>query len=207
MFRLKLIPFISLCLFSLTSCATLFTSRQQNITFDSNEKNVEIYINGQKICETPCSAKVDRSRDTMLIVGKKEGFEDVAVTVNSGANVAALLNLISLVTGSTGLTTDITDSHAWEYSPNAFYLTMEEANDVAKTPNQEKAYEQKIRKYVLANYSDIKAAAVYESDEKYLKALAKMTSVPQEKIENLVTKSKDEADFTNMMIREYKKNK
>lgn len=195
---------IGLCSIFLCSCATLFTSRQQNVTFDSNEEAVDIYINGEKICKTPCVAKVDRSRDTMLIIGKKNGFEDATVTVNSGINIVTLINLISFTTGSFGLTTDITNSHAWEYQPNAFYLTMEK-EDTTPGAQEKRAKERKIREYVLSNYSDIKADVVYTGRKEYLISLSTMTGISLERLSALAAQSRDEADLTNAVIREYKK--
>lgn len=188
----------------LSSCATVFSSKQQNVSFDSNERGVEVYINGKMVCTTPCVAKVDRSRDTLLIVGKKAGFEDAAMTVTSGVNVITLINVISFTTGSFGLTTDMTNNHAWEYQPNAFYFTMEKADNSPQGVAR-RIKENKIREYILSNYADIKADVVYTGKKEYLIALSKMTGLSMDRLNALASQSENEADFTNVVVKEYRK--
>jgi len=66
----------------LSSC-TVSSDREKSIRFDSNEKDVKIYINGEKHCVTPCITQVPRSRNSLIVVAKKDGFDDYHLTVPS----------------------------------------------------------------------------------------------------------------------------
>ena len=50
-----------LAVLALTACGTIFNGSSQDMSFDSNVKGVEIFINGMKACSTPCIYTIDRS--------------------------------------------------------------------------------------------------------------------------------------------------
>jgi hypothetical protein len=170
------------------------------MSFDSNEKNVEIYINGEKKCTTPCITKVRRSRDTLLIVARKDGFDDQTRTVSTGINVVTLVN----ITSTTGFLTDLSTSYMWEYQPNAYYINME---SVAATP-QEKAQREKeneIRRFILSNYSDLKADSFSAGEKEYLKALSKLTGISLNKLGSMVSSTYEAVEFSDSVIKEFRK--
>ena len=51
----------------LCACGTIFSSGKQELAFDSNIADTEIYINGQKICSTPCITNIERGNKKLLI--------------------------------------------------------------------------------------------------------------------------------------------
>ncbi|MDR1026060.1 MAG: hypothetical protein LBL47_01550 [Lactobacillus sp.] len=196
----KLITACTLGSLVMASCATVFTSKEQDMSFDSNEKNVEIYINGEKKCTTPCITKVRRSRDTLLIVARKDGFDDQTRTVSTGINVVTLVN----ITSTTGFLTDLSTSYMWEYQPNAYYINME---SVAATP-QEKAQREKeneIRRFILSNYSDLKADSFSAGEKEYLKALSKLTGISLNKLGSMVSSTYEAVEFSDSVIKEFRK--
>ena len=46
----------------LGSCATVINGRKQELSFDSNEKDTQIFIGDKEVCRTPCIVEVARSR-------------------------------------------------------------------------------------------------------------------------------------------------
>ena len=55
----------------LCACGTIFSSGKQELAFDSNIADTEIYINGQKICSTPCITNIERGNKKLLIKASK----------------------------------------------------------------------------------------------------------------------------------------
>ncbi|MDR1694634.1 MAG: hypothetical protein LBR70_05560 [Lactobacillaceae bacterium] len=194
---------VSICSVFLSSCATVFTSKNQEMSFDSNESDVEIYINNQKMCTAPCVTEVAKSNNTMLIVAKKQGFEDTAITVDRRANIVTLLNFISFIpTGSFGFSTDSSTNKMWEYQPNAFYITMEKV-DNSPAAQKRKVQEGKIRKYILNNFAEMKVEASASGEKEYAAALSSMTGIPEKKIVSLLERYDDDVSFTNAVLEEY----
>ncbi len=42
----------------LGSCATVINGRKQELSFDSNEKDTQIFIGDKEVCRTPVSSKL-----------------------------------------------------------------------------------------------------------------------------------------------------
>jgi len=68
--------FAPLVLLVLSACGTIFNGSNQDISFDSNQQGVQIYINGMKACKTPCVYPLDRQAGSFVISAKKQGFEE-----------------------------------------------------------------------------------------------------------------------------------
>lgn len=184
----------------LSSCGTVFTSGKQDMSFDSNVGGVEIFINGEARCKTPCVTKVSRSRDAMLVVAKKDGFDDKVINTHAGINLVSLFNILS----TTGFTTDVATGYMWEYQPNAYYVIMDPE---PKTPQEKKLRdtENKVRKFALENHSDIMSDVLYDGRKDYVIALSKMSGLDLSEIENIARLSKDEPSFTGMIVEAMRK--
>lgn len=200
---MKKLLITSIIIMTISGCATVLSDKQQNVSFDSNEKDVEIYINGSMRCKTPCMTKVDRSRDALLVVAKKQGFEDNTITVSTSVNVMSVVNVVSTVTSTFGVSTDLSSEKIWEYQPNSFYILMEkEPKTTAEIAQRKK--ENKIRVFVLKNYSEIMADS-YGGSKEYMQSLASMSGLSIGKIQNIAGKTNNESAFTNEVIKEIRK--
>ncbi len=74
---------------SLAGCGTVFSGTSQDISFDSNVKEVSVYIDGAFACKTPCVYPAERASGSISIVGKKEGYEDLGMALKTQINPAA----------------------------------------------------------------------------------------------------------------------
>jgi len=182
------------------SCALVFDGTHQQVSFDSNEKNVQIYINDKFACQTPCIADVKRGKQTLMVTAKKDGFEERTVFLNRNLNSLTALNLISLWTSTFGFTTDAVAGSFWQYQPNAFYVVMTKE---PKTQEQRaKLIEQnKIRDFVLRNFDQLQSDA-FENEKtgEYIRALAQMTKHATIDVKSIVQQSYTPADCAERVI-------
>lgn len=185
---------------ALTACGTLFSPHRQQLSFDANEPDVDIYINGEKVCSTPCVTRVRRTSDSLLIVARKPGFDTQNMTVNAGVNLVTLVNITSV----TGFTTDLTTGGFWAYQPNAYYITMEHEPKTEAERVQRKA-EHKIRDYILKNSADIFAETYVDSDEyEYMAALSVMTGISEKELVFTAKRHPETVPFADAVIKQYR---
>ena len=188
----------------LASCATMFSEKQQSVTFDSNEKNVSIYINNEKVCQTPCITHIQRSNNNVLIVAKKDGFEDKSIVLSSSFNPMSFVNALSSVTSTFGVSTDLSSGKIWEYNPNAFYISMhKETNNPAEKLRNQKTEE--LRTFILHHYSDIKLDAQHEGQKEYIRAISEKTNLSTKLINEIVLESTNDIDLSNKIVKVWHK--
>lgn len=77
----------------LTSCATIFTGTDDMIHFDTDPQGAEIYIDGLKVCETPCSSLVKRSLSDKQFEVKLDEYETRVITLDREFNTVSIINL------------------------------------------------------------------------------------------------------------------
>ncbi len=78
----KLILFLTLCSFSLSSCCTVTRSSEQAITIASNPPNARITIDGYDCGTTPQIIAVDLKHTHHVLI-EKEGFQSKSYTFKS----------------------------------------------------------------------------------------------------------------------------
>ena len=69
-------------IFLLSGCATLFKGTSEEVRFGSEPGKAEVWINGQRMGETPFSLKLE-SKKTYTIEFRKEGFKPVTKTITN----------------------------------------------------------------------------------------------------------------------------
>lgn len=192
----------------LSSCGTLFSSREQELAFDSNVKGVDIYINGKKACSTPCIAQVARSNKTLMIKAQKAGYDERTVFIEHGYNPIAVLNVLSGITSTFGLSTDSTNDRLWQYAPGSYYVTMykEPRNDAER-----KLYENadRIREFVLKNYAQLQTENFENNinDREYIKTVAKMSNASDIEIRSIISQSLSESECAERVVEIYLRRK
>ncbi len=191
----------------LGSCATIINGRKQELSFDSNEKETQIFIGDKEVCRTPCIVEVARSRSKLLVRAKKTGFEDKTIFVTSSANVASLFNGISTIFSTFGLSTDMSSGAFWQYSPNSFYVMMQkEPKNAAEAKQRDR--ENKIRFFVLQNFGGLRTDVFSGGDQhEYLDALAEMTKLPKTDLRNIIENSDSEGECAERTIESYISNR
>ena len=191
---------VLLATLAVCSCATVLTGRHQQLAFESNEHDTEIYINDKFVCKTPCITEVTRHGDKLMITAKKTGFTDRTMFAEGKLNPMAAVNIISLWTSTFGFSTDATSNSMWEYQPGSIYVTMQK-EPRTETERRNFAYQNKIRDFVLRNFDQLEAAAYSEQGSgEYIKALSGMISVPTYEIKSSLQNSYTASDAAEKII-------
>lgn len=169
----------------LSACGTLFSGGNQDISFDSNVKDVKVYVDGMEICKTPCVFPLERKSSTVVVVAKKAGYEDKQIVLRSNLNKVAVLNL----TFWPSWLTDVATGGMWQYSRDGVYIDMERSN-LKHAELQKAKQDVAIRRFALFGYGELKieAAAQQEKGE-YITALSSLSGVDAKDLIQTVNKS------------------
>lgn len=192
--------FFIFVLFGISSCALMIDGTKQKMSFDSNEKNVEIYIDSKFACQTPCITDVKRGNKPIMITAKKSGFEDKTVFLNKNLNSSSAFNLLSVWTSTFGFTTDTVSGSVWEYQPNSVYVVVTKEPKTA-TERQNLVEQNKIRNFVLVNFDQLQSDIFDDSATgEYIKSLSQMTKINTFEIKSVVQKSYTAADCAERIV-------
>lgn len=196
-----------LSVITLSSCGTLFSGSSQEMSFDSNEPDVKIYVNGEYLCETPCVTDVDRKRKRARIQAKKDGFPTKNMQTDRKMNPVTLLNAISTVWGTFGLSTDFSSDGMWEYQRDSFYFNMRQE---PKTKQEKELYEKedKVRAFVLKNHPQIQTE-LFNGDggsKEYVISLQKLTNLEIAEIREIVESANNEVECAERLASAHTQN-
>ncbi len=109
--------------FMFTGCATIMGSKTQKVTFNTNPKGADVLLKGTKTCKTPCT--VELVKDTYTnVTFQKDGYQSKTVSVEQG--IAPIFWGNILVGGVLGSTTDSSSSAMYEYTPDAYFVDLQE---------------------------------------------------------------------------------
>ena len=181
------------------ACASVIDGNKQQLAFDSNEKDVEIYIDGALACRTPCLTEVHRANQKLLIVAKKEGYVDRSMFLDKNINATTAINIISLWTSTFGFSTDLTTGDIWEYQPNSIYVVMNKEPKTAKEQEELKKQNQ-VRDFVLRNFDALQSDLSGETSGEYIKSLEHLSGLSKTEIANVLQKSYLAPDCAERMI-------
>jgi len=67
---------------SLIGCATLFKQKNRTVSFDSDPKGADVYINGNRMGKTPMPLMLSNLKP-VTVTFKKEGYEDKTYIINT----------------------------------------------------------------------------------------------------------------------------
>ncbi|MBR1648720.1 MAG: PEGA domain-containing protein [Alphaproteobacteria bacterium] len=180
---------------ALAGCGTVFNGTTQDINIDSNVKNVDVYIDGAFVCKTPCIFPAERSSGSLAIIGKKEGYDDIGISLKSKINTVAIGNLTFVYSW----TTDLADGAVWAYRQDGVYLNMKKKN-MTHAEKQEFHRNSQIRRYVLMNYPDLRNEAASKTfDGEYIKGLEKLTAISAQNISEKIILSQNEVHCAEIL--------
>ncbi len=177
----------------LTACGTIFSGTGQEINFDSNEKGVEVFIDGVRACSTPCTYEVDRSISDLDIVAKKKGFRNQQITLRSNFNKMAVLNLTFL----TSWTTDLAFGGVWEYKRNNVYIDMEKLS--RQNASLDNGLAPKIRRFALFGFDEMKMEAAKNTSGEYISSLAAITKKDDAELIALINQTSNEVELAHKL--------
>ncbi len=84
---------LTITMLFLTNCATIFTGSKDTIRFDTTPQSAEVFIDGLKVCETPCTSQVKRSLSDKFFELKLDGYETRVITFDRAFNAVSIINL------------------------------------------------------------------------------------------------------------------
>ena len=180
---MKKLVFFSFLL--LSACGTLFSSGSQDMSFDSNVKGVQIFVDGMKVCKTPCVYPLERDSSSAIIVAKKDGYEDKQIVLRSNLNKIAILNS----TFWPSWLTDLATGGMWQYNRDGVYIDMERSN-LKHAELQKVRKDVAIRRFALFGYSELKIeAASQQENGEYITALSSLSGLDAKNLIQTVNKS------------------
>lgn len=155
------------------------------MSFDSNVKGVQIFIDGMKVCKTPCVYPLERDSSSAIIVAKKDGYEDKQIVLRSNLNKIAILNS----TFWPSWLTDLATGGMWQYSRDGVYIDMERSN-LKHTELQKVRKDVAIRRFALFGYSELKIESASQQEiGEYITALSSLSGLDAKDLIQTVNKS------------------
>lgn len=114
--------FICLVVLGLTACGTIFSGMSQDFSFDSEDKDVKVYLNGRKECsKLPCEFSVDRSFDDVTFKAIKKGYKPKKIIAKSRFNLVSLVNIFFPI----GFVVDLATGSMWGYKIRDYEVDFE----------------------------------------------------------------------------------
>lgn len=181
-------------LITLTACGTIFNGTSQDVNFDSNIAGVDIYVDGMKVCKTPCSYPVDRHSGSISIIAKKEGYPDQMQSLKSGFNAASILNL----TFWPSWLTDVATGGMWKYNRDSVYIDMEKKITDVQHLNKIKK-DVATRRYALFGYDSLKLEAAKNESGEFILGLSDLTGKNQEELIEVINVANSEVSLAHKL--------
>ena len=105
----------------LCGCATILKGSDQPINVNSNVKGASVYVNNQKVGNTPFTGTIKRQKEQTLKVSKP-GYETRTLMLDSSIEGVFWVNI--LTGGVFGSTTDWASGSMWKISPNTYNVDL-----------------------------------------------------------------------------------
>ncbi len=106
---------------STTSCATLFTSSKQSITFESTPPGAKVQVNGIDMGVTPVTIPIRKKLESPTITMKKEGYETRTFELEQSLSTASIFNLANLL----GWGIDAASGKIMKYDQKIYNMELE----------------------------------------------------------------------------------
>ncbi len=177
-------------LLCLGGCGTLFSSPSQTVSIQSEPQGVDLYLDGQRVGETPAELEVDRDTfGSKMVMLKKEGYETKQFHLKKTINSVAIFNTTIL----TPWTIDAATGNMIEYSPNNYYIELKPKRPLARREERSVL----LKRFVLKNYDNL-LASISDGGGEYATALMEILAVPRDKrelfVQTLLTRLPDLLD-------------
>lgn len=183
----------------LASCSTFLTGAKQQIAIRSNINGADVFLNGERKCDTPCTLVLPKQKDAYVFMLKAEGWKDVTVELHSALNAMLTSNSSNLFVGSL---TDLTTGAFWAYNQDTLYVVL---SPVKGTVRAERVNALALQKYAFANYSHIQAESLIKHDKgEYSLTLSQKTGLSVDQIWAILKQAKTPADFSEEITNRFR---
>lgn len=116
---MKKITAVVASLMLMSGCSTVIKGNNQAVTFQSEPSAAAIFIDGERIGNTPMTVRLPKNKkDTVMI--SKDGYHSVSRDLTKQYDSVTLLNIFWDLS-----TTDMITGAAFEYEPNAYFFELQ----------------------------------------------------------------------------------
>lgn len=113
-----------------SSCATILTGSRQTVKVATFPPGADVYVEGEKMGQTPTEITLKKGFNPESVVVKKEGFENKNLPLNTTFNPVAILNLFGLI----GWGIDAATGSMMKYDKKFYEVTLDAKPAVATVP-------------------------------------------------------------------------
>jgi len=118
---MKNLYLLTIFIFTLTSCATIFTGTSDKIYFESSPKKAKVMVNGIEKCKTPCTTAIKRSMNPETVTLQLEGYDTRSIQLEQSMNAVSFLNLLNIL----GWGIDAATGAMKKYDPKTYVLDLD----------------------------------------------------------------------------------
>ena len=108
-------------IFSLSSCATIFTGSFDRIKFTSSPTNARVMMDGVDKCRTPCELRIRRTTDDKMAMVRLKGYQDREFYLDQTFNMVTLFDLIFPFVAFI----DVATGAVWKYDTKLYHFEMD----------------------------------------------------------------------------------
>ena len=160
-------------LFFLTACGSIMHGSTQTIHFESNVPGV--HVSGPSVsCTTPCDVSIKRRNDPLNLTAQKQGYKTVQGTINTSFSLFFILG--TTTGGIYSTTTDFLTSSIYKYDEDKYFFDMVPEN-ITEESNTDK-----IRRFILTNYTNIQREFYKKDAGEYLTELSLLTQIDTDEL-------------------------
>ena len=101
-------------------CASVLKGTQQEVTFNSNPEEAQVFVDGALMGETPLTLKLKKNAYDNIMV-KKEGYATQNLPLEKKFDGIAIINVFWDLS-----TTDLITGAIYEYKPDQYHFELKE---------------------------------------------------------------------------------
>lgn len=171
-----------------SGCASIVSTKNQQVYIDSSPTKADVYVDGAKVCTTPCAPVLPRKPVPKVEV-KKAGYGDSTLPLMSRFNYWVIGNVLSGYFSTTGFAVDfINDTPTAEYDPNRYLITLEPIKG-SKIDDKTRS-QSKVARFIAINHGKI-AIDLSRGTGENLLALYEQLGVEKDRQTDALSKLRD----------------
>ena len=123
----------ALCLGLVTGCS-FFGPRRQLLTVSSDPPGAQVFVNGERVGETPLQHRVRRSQD-VLIELRKPGYETAYHTTHRTLSTLGILDAVGAAVILVPIV-GLMSGAAWQHDPAVVGIILDRDDDAPASPGR-----------------------------------------------------------------------
>ena len=118
---MKKLILVSVSMFFLAGCATIFSSSSDPVAFNSVAEGAKVQINGMNVGKTPVTVPVKRSISPPQVLLKLDGYESQYIMLQNSFAPVGLLNIFFWP----GFIVDAATGAMMKYEPQSYEIELD----------------------------------------------------------------------------------